>query len=56
VLVDYMRGRGRGRVLFGTNFPMLTAGRCLAKLDQLGLDEEARAAFLGGNAASVFGL
>jgi hypothetical protein len=26
-LVDYMRGRGRTRVLFGTNYPMLTPTR-----------------------------
>jgi hypothetical protein len=54
-LVDYMRGRGRNRVLFGTNFPMLTAERALARLDDLGLDDEARELFLGGNAARVFG-
>jgi uncharacterized protein len=28
-LVDYMRGRGRGRVLFGTNWPMLSPQRSL---------------------------
>jgi predicted TIM-barrel fold metal-dependent hydrolase len=53
-LVDYMRGHGRTRVLFGTNFPMLTAARALARLDELRLDDEARALFLGGNAARIF--
>ncbi|MBL1075887.1 amidohydrolase [Nocardia sp. 2] len=55
-LVDYMRGPGRTRVLFGTNWPMLSAERCLKKLDELGLDEETRELFLGGNAARVFKL
>lgn len=54
--VDYMRGPGRKKVLFGTNYPMLTAAECLAGIDQLGLDAEARGLFLGGNAARVFRL
>jgi uncharacterized protein len=55
-LIDYMRTRGRDRVMFGTNWPMLDATRALERLDELGLDEEASAAFLGGNAVRVFGL
>ncbi|QPG68768.1 amidohydrolase family protein [Mycolicibacterium mucogenicum] len=55
-LVDYMRGSGRTRVLFGTNWPMLSAERCLERLDDLGLDAEARDLYLGGNAARVFGV
>ena len=55
-LVAFMRGRGRSRVLFGTNWPMLSPGRCLEHLDDLGLDDETTALFLGGNAARVFGL
>ena len=53
-LVAYLRGAGRTRVMFGTNFPMLTAARAMASLDDLGLDADARALFLGGNAARVF--
>ena len=55
-LVTYLRGRGRERVLFGSNFPMITPQACLAKLDALDLDDEVRDRFLGGNAARVFGL
>jgi uncharacterized protein len=55
-LVDYMKGRGRSRVLFGTNWPMLTPERCLERLDALELDDEARALYLGGNAARIYGL
>jgi len=55
-LVDFMRGHGRRKVLFGTNFPMLLHPRCLEGLDALGLDDEAQRMFLHDNAARVFGL
>jgi predicted TIM-barrel fold metal-dependent hydrolase len=51
-----MRGHGRRKVLFGTNFPMLLHPRCLEGLDALGLDDEAQRMFLHDNAARVFGL
>ncbi len=55
-LVRYLRGHGRRKVLFGTNFPMITPEHALAGLDDLGLDAEARELFLSGNARRVFGL
>ena len=55
-LVEYMRAHGRRKVLFGSNFPMITPAECLEAVGELGLDDEARALFLGGNAARVFGL
>jgi predicted TIM-barrel fold metal-dependent hydrolase len=55
-LVDYMRSRGRSRVLFGTNWPMLSAERALARLDDLGLDDDATESYLSGNARRVFNL
>jgi len=55
-LVQYMKGHGRKKVMFGTNYPMITAAKALEGLDGLGLDAEVRALFLGGNAARVFGL
>jgi len=55
-LVTYMRGHGRKKVLFGTNFPMIMPGDCLSQIDTLELDDQAEALFLGGNAARVFGL
>lgn len=55
-LVTFMRGRGRTRVLFGTNWPMLSAQRCLERLDDLELDDEATELFLRGNALRVYGL
>jgi predicted TIM-barrel fold metal-dependent hydrolase len=55
-LVEYMKGRGRNKVLFGSNYPMMTPGRALDRLDELGLDDETRVAFLSGNARRVFKL
>lgn len=55
-LVAYLRGHGRRKVLFGSNFPMVSPAACLAELGELGLDAEARRLFVGGNAARVFGI
>jgi predicted TIM-barrel fold metal-dependent hydrolase len=52
--VEYMRGLGATRAMFGTNWPMISPSRCLAGLDSLALDDHGRAAFLGGTAANVF--
>ncbi len=55
-LVAYLREHGRHKVMFGTNYPMITPAKALEGLDELGLDEEARSLFLRGNAARVFRL
>src|SRR5215218_9449931 len=55
-LVFYLAGRGRRKVLFGTNYPMITADQALEGIDDLGLDPEACGRFLGANARAVFGL
>ena len=55
-LVDYLRSRGGRKIMFGSNYPMLTPARCLEGLDELGLDPETRAAFLHDNARRVFRL
>jgi uncharacterized protein len=52
-LVQYMRGHGRRKVMFGTNYPMITAAKALEGLDDLSLDADAKASFLGGNAVRV---
>lgn len=54
-LVAFLRGHGRKKVLFGSNFPMIFPADCLAQLDELGLDDEARRMFLSENAKRVFG-
>jgi predicted TIM-barrel fold metal-dependent hydrolase len=55
-LVEYMRGHGRGKVLFGTNYPMIVPAKALEGLDALSLDDESRQLFLSGNACRVFKL
>ena len=55
-LVGFLRGHGRTKVLFGSNFPMVRPGDCLPQLDALGLDDETLRLFLGDNARRVFGL
>jgi uncharacterized protein len=54
--VDYMKGLGASRVMFGSNWPMIAPAKCLAGLDKLDLSGAARDAFLSGNARRVFGL
>jgi len=55
-LVEYLRGHGRNKVLFGSNYPMLMPQDCLKDLAALNLDETGREAFLSGNARRVFKL
>jgi uncharacterized protein len=55
-LVDYLRGPGRKKVLFGSNYPMLMPGDCLKDLAALELDDETNRLFLRENAKRVFSL
>lgn len=55
-LVEFLREHGRHKVMFGSNYPMLTPAKALDGLDSLGLDAQARELFLAGNARRVFQL
>jgi predicted TIM-barrel fold metal-dependent hydrolase len=55
-LVDFMKAHGRYKVLFGTNYPMITPQACLQKLPELSLDAEQSELFLYDNARRVFRL
>lgn len=55
-LVRYLKGHGSRKVLFGSNWPMLVPSDCIAGVADLGLGDETRDLFLGGNARRVFGL
>lgn len=55
-LVEFTRGHGAEKVLFGTNYPMITPEKALDGLSNLGLSETASARFLAGNARDVFKL
>ncbi len=54
--VEFMRGRGAKKVMFGSNYPMLTPAACMEGLDALGLSPEALELYLHGNARRVFRL
>ena len=53
-LVDFIRGPGRRKTMFGTSFPTVGHRHALAQLDALGLDDEIASALMGGNAAGFF--
>jgi len=52
----FLNSFGRRKVMFGTGWPLMDHAGPLRELDALELKPASRAAFLGGNAASVLGL
>ncbi len=55
-LVRYMTTNGKRKVMFGTNYPMITPAKALSGLEDLGLSADNKALFLGENAQRVFGI
>lgn len=55
-LLEYMRGHGRSKVLFGTNYPMIMPAKALENLADLALEDEVQQLFLSGNACRIFNL
>jgi predicted TIM-barrel fold metal-dependent hydrolase len=56
-LVAYMQNHGkRKKVWFGTNYPMITLGKCLRDIEDLGLSDDVMHYFLFENATTVFSL
>jgi len=55
-LVKFLAGRGRGKVMLGTGFPVLLHAPILAQVDDLPLSDEARHALVHGAAAEAFDL
>lgn len=54
--VHFMKAIGTSRVMFGTNWPMISPSKCLEGLANLGLSEDQTNAFLSDNARRVFNL
>ena len=54
-LVEFMKGHGSEKVIFGTNYPMIQPGDCLGGVESLDLDEETERLFLYENAERAFG-
>lgn len=55
-LVTYMKSNGRKKVLFGSNYPMITPAKCLEDFESLELDEDIKSLFLYDNARRVFNI
>jgi len=55
-LVQLIKSEGKTRIMFGTNWPMLSPERCLTGLDALKLEEKTTRLFLHDNAKRVFKL
>ncbi len=55
-LIEYLRGHGRRKVMFGSNHPAWPAKTCLEDFDSLGLDAETVELFLHTNAERAFSL
>ncbi len=54
-LTRYLNSYGGQKVLFGTGYPLMDFAGPLGEVDAMGLKPDAKAAFLGGNAARIWG-
>jgi predicted TIM-barrel fold metal-dependent hydrolase len=55
-LVHFLNSRGKGKVMFGTDFPVLTQAAALAEVDKLDLKPDAKKALLHDAAQAAFNL
>ena len=53
-LLHYLRTRGKNRIIFATDSPVLSMARCLGEVDHLDLDDDARDRYLYQNAQEFF--
>ena len=53
-LVAYLKKHGREKVLFGTNYPMITPAKCLEGIEKIISDDDVKAFFLFRNAQRIF--
>ena len=53
-LVQYMNSHGREKVLFGTNYPMITPAKAMQGIEKLDMAPDTQELFLGGNAQRIF--
>lgn len=54
-LVHFLNSRGKGKVVWGTDYPLILHQESLAQIEALGLKPEAKQALLHDTAASIFG-
>jgi predicted TIM-barrel fold metal-dependent hydrolase len=55
-LVSYIKSNGKQKVMFGTNYPMITPKDCLEEIESLEIPDPILEQFLSSNAKSVFKL
>jgi len=55
-LVAFANSRGKGKVMWGTDYPVMDYRDALTAIDGLGLKDDAKALFVGDAARSVFKL
>jgi predicted TIM-barrel fold metal-dependent hydrolase len=55
-IVEFLKQHGATKVLFGTNYPMITGKKALEGLNELNIPDNAKASFLGQNAARIFSI
>lgn len=55
-LVHYINSYGRNKVLFGTDWPVISPDRALQEIDDLGLRDESKQMLIRDNALNVFRL
>jgi len=55
-LIAFASSRGKGKVMWGTDYPVMDHQDALAAIDKLGLKDDAKALFVGDAARSVFKL
>ena len=53
-LLHYLSTRGKDRILFASDYPVLSMQRCLDEARKLDLAPEVQAAWLHGNAEAFF--
>jgi len=53
-LLHYLRTRGKDRIMFASDYPVLSMERCLREAGRLDLTDEVRDAWLFGNADAFF--
>ncbi len=54
--IDFVKGRGQGKVMWATDYPLLNFERTLAELEALGLTEEVFRKVVRENAVNVFAM
>lgn len=55
-LIDFMKTRGRGKVLFGTDFPVLQPKQCVNQIKKMELGEKIESSLLRDVAKKIFKL